>query len=94
VTQLKKRDMKTPYLDNRISALKDHIEHMQLVTCLGMSEMRKRLTEYEAIKDALINQNQRVIEELESQSKELGDDIVFAIPKAILTNRVKELKQD
>ena len=48
--------MKTPFLDRLIENLKNHIEAIEAGSNAGIPETRKELTEYEAIKKALLKE--------------------------------------
>ena len=45
--------METPFLDRLIESLQNHIEAIEAGSYAGMPETRKELAEYEAIKQAL-----------------------------------------
>jgi hypothetical protein len=52
--------MKTPYLDQMIEMLENHIEHTEAITHDGIPETRAELAEYKAIK----KQNAELLEGL------------------------------
>lgn len=67
--------METPYLDEEIEGLKNHIEHTESVSHAGIPETRKKLAEYEDIK---------------AQNKELRDGLESLMSATLKHQKARE----